>query len=65
MGFAVRYFHDFVKPNLSYRLPDDAERKAMEDLALALRDIKKAKEIMIKKNELKGQRDVTLEHWSV
>ncbi len=64
VGFAVRYFHDFVKPNLSYRLPDDTERKAMEDLALALRDIKKAKEIMIKKNKLKGQGDVDLEHWS-
>ncbi|MCA8835418.1 MAG: lysine--tRNA ligase, partial [Proteobacteria bacterium] len=64
VGFAVHYFHDFIKPNLSYRLPDDTERKALEDLALALRDIEKAKEIMIKKNELKGQRDVALEHWS-
>ena len=64
VGFAVRYFHDFIKPNLSYRLPDDTERKALEDLALALRDIEKAKEIMIKKNELKRQGDVDLERWS-
>ena len=34
------------------------------DLALALRDIEKAKEIMIRKNELKGQGDADLERWS-
>ncbi len=64
VGFAVRYFHDFIKPNLSYRLPNEQERGAMEELVLALRDIEKAKEIMIRKNKLKGQGDADLERWS-
>lgn len=32
MDYAIRYFDDFVKPNKSYRAPDDQERAAMEDL---------------------------------
>jgi len=32
-GFAVRYFHDRVKPGRVFRLPDAKERAAMEDLA--------------------------------
>jgi lysyl-tRNA synthetase, class I len=32
VGFAIRYFTDFVKPNKTYRLPTDEERKALEDL---------------------------------
>ncbi len=36
-GFAVRYYHDFVKPQKTYRAPDDAERAAMEDLLGRLR----------------------------
>ncbi len=31
-GFAVRYYNDRVKPAKSYRLPDDRERAAMQDL---------------------------------
>jgi lysyl-tRNA synthetase, class I len=31
-GFAVRYYHDFVKPAKIYRAPTDQERAAMEDL---------------------------------
>jgi lysyl-tRNA synthetase class 1 len=31
-GFAVRYYHDFVKPAKVYRLPTDQERAAMQDL---------------------------------
>jgi lysyl-tRNA synthetase class 1 len=31
-GFAVRYYHDFVKPSKVYRAPTDQERAAMEDL---------------------------------
>ncbi|WP_071795650.1 lysine--tRNA ligase [Natronohydrobacter thiooxidans] len=38
-GFAVRYFKDFVAPNLSYRAPSEAERAALEDLAAKLRGI--------------------------
>jgi lysyl-tRNA synthetase, class I len=36
VGFAIRYFTDFVKPNKIYRLPTDDERKALEDLVAAL-----------------------------
>jgi lysyl-tRNA synthetase class 1 len=38
-GFAVRYFKDFVAPNLSYRAPNATERAALEDLAAKLRGI--------------------------
>jgi lysyl-tRNA synthetase class 1 len=34
--YAVNYFRDFVKPNKTYRLPDDAERAALEDLDATL-----------------------------
>jgi lysyl-tRNA synthetase class 1 len=36
VGFAIRYFTDFVKPNKKYRLPTDDEKKALEDLSAAL-----------------------------
>jgi lysyl-tRNA synthetase class 1 len=36
-GFAVRYYNDRVKPFKTYRLPDDKERAAMEDLVARLR----------------------------
>ena len=36
-GFAVRYFNDFVKPTKVFRLADDKERAAMEDLAARLK----------------------------
>ncbi|NDU99523.1 lysine--tRNA ligase [Pseudoroseicyclus tamaricis] len=35
-GFAVRYYQDFVKPAKTYRMPDDTERAAMEDLLARL-----------------------------
>ena len=35
-GYAIRYFHDFVKPQKRYRLADDGERAALEDLSAAL-----------------------------
>ncbi|WP_099827212.1 lysine--tRNA ligase [Oceaniglobus indicus] len=36
-GYAVRYYHDFVKPEKVYRLPDAQERAALEDLATRLK----------------------------
>jgi len=36
-GFAVRYFHDFVKPSKVYRAPNDQERAALTDLAERLK----------------------------
>ncbi len=32
VGYAVRYYEDFVKPAKKYRLPDDRERAALADL---------------------------------
>lgn len=37
VGYAVRYFNDFVKPTKTYRLPTDLEREAMEDLLATLK----------------------------
>ena len=32
VGYAIAYFHDFVKPAKQYRTPNDEERAAMVDL---------------------------------
>ena len=32
VGYAIRYFEDFVKPNKQFRTPTDQERAALEDL---------------------------------
>ena len=37
-GFAVRYYNDFVKPLRVFRLPDDKERVAFEDLLGRLKE---------------------------
>ncbi len=37
-GFAVAYYNDFVKPGRVFRLPDEKERAAMEDLLGQLKD---------------------------
>ncbi|MEL6806279.1 MAG: lysine--tRNA ligase [Pseudomonadota bacterium] len=36
VGFAVRYYNDFVKPTKTYRLPTDPEREALEALRAEL-----------------------------
>jgi len=36
VGYAIRYYTDFVKPSKNYRAPNDTERAALEDLAGAL-----------------------------
>jgi len=36
VGFAVRYYHDFVKPTRACRAPTDTEREALEALRAAL-----------------------------
>jgi lysyl-tRNA synthetase, class I len=38
VGHALAYYRDFVKPAKSYRLPTDAERPALAELAKWLRD---------------------------
>lgn len=42
VGYAIAYYHDFVKPTKQYRAPDDKERAAMEDLSKRLKDMDKA-----------------------
>ncbi len=39
IGYAIRYYQDFVKPTKSYRAPDDKERAAMEDLLAQLKEL--------------------------
>ncbi|MEM9343144.1 MAG: lysine--tRNA ligase [Pseudomonadota bacterium] len=36
VGFAIRYYNDFVKPAKTFRAPDEKERAAMEDLRARL-----------------------------
>jgi len=36
VGYAIRYFHDFVKPGKQYRLPTEDERRALADLDTTL-----------------------------
>ena len=36
VGYAVRYYDDFVKPAKRFRAPTDAEQKALEELSAAL-----------------------------
>ncbi len=36
VGFAIRYYQDFVKPEKKYRAPDEGEAKALSDLSEAL-----------------------------
>lgn len=36
VGYAIRYFDDFVKPNKQFKTPDDVERDALEKVDAAL-----------------------------
>jgi lysyl-tRNA synthetase class 1 len=38
LGYAIAYYQDFVKPHKHYRNPTPEERKALEDLALSLKN---------------------------
>lgn len=39
VGYAIAYYRDFVKPHKHYRTPTVEERKALEDLDLALKHV--------------------------
>lgn len=56
-GFAVRYFHDFVKPTKTYRAPTDQERAALEALAKALSSEEAALAAIAEKNQIVGNDD--------
>ena len=60
-GFAVRYYHDFVKPNKKFRAPSDQEKAALQDLVAALRDVDVAKAMIDKKNAAMGKGDAPVE----
>ncbi len=60
-GFAVRYYHDFVKPQKQFRTPSDQERAAFVDLAAALRDTDVAKAMIDKKNVAMGNDEPPVE----
>jgi lysyl-tRNA synthetase class 1 len=36
VGYAIRYYQDFVVPTKAHRAPDSREQKAMDDLIVAL-----------------------------
>ncbi|MCH2037560.1 MAG: lysine--tRNA ligase [Rickettsiales bacterium] len=38
-GYAVTYYHDFIKPNKQFRKPTDQERAALESLSTMLQDM--------------------------
>ncbi|CAN5263063.1 lysine--tRNA ligase [soil metagenome] len=42
VGYAIRYFQDFVKPKKQYRAPTPDERLALEDLSAALSQLSQA-----------------------
>ena len=57
-GYAVRYFHDFVKPTRQFRAPNAQETAALKDLVAALKDKATALEMIAKKNAAMGNEDV-------
>ena len=56
-GHAVRYFHDFVKPAKVYRAADEKERKALQELADALKSEEAALAAIAAKNAMMGNDD--------
>ena len=55
VGYAVRYFNDFVKPAKVYRAPTDQERAALEDLVAAFGDAGAALDQITRKNAAEGK----------
>ncbi|MEG3663402.1 lysine--tRNA ligase [Celeribacter halophilus] len=54
VGYALRYYNDFVKPEKTFRAPSDAERAAMEDLKAAFGSADVALDMIAKKNAAMG-----------
>ncbi|MHA7885847.1 MULTISPECIES: lysine--tRNA ligase [Roseicyclus] len=53
-GFAIRYYHDFVKPTRVFRLPTEQEAAAMRELHDCLGDADKALDVIARKNAQEG-----------
>jgi lysyl-tRNA synthetase class 1 len=56
-GFAISYYNDFVKPTRAFRLADDKEKAAMEELLVCLGDADKALDVIARKNAEAGRDD--------
>ncbi|MFO7919623.1 MAG: lysine--tRNA ligase, partial [Nioella sp.] len=54
-GFAIRYYNDFVKPTRAFRLPDDKEKAAMDELLICLGDGDRALDVIARKNAEAGR----------
>ncbi len=64
-GFAVRYYHDFVKPTKVFRAPSDQERGALEDLRAGLSNVDVAKAMIDKKNADMGKEAADLSGYAL
>jgi len=64
-GFAVRYYHDFVKPSKKFRVANDQERAALADLKAGLADVSVAKSMIEKKNADMGKEPVDLSNYGL
>ncbi|SEK52831.1 lysine--tRNA ligase [Pacificibacter marinus] len=56
-GYAVAYYNDFVKPEKTFRAPNDQERAALVDLKAALASPEVALAAIAKKNAAMGNDD--------
>ncbi|NCC23123.1 MAG: lysine--tRNA ligase [Alphaproteobacteria bacterium] len=52
VNYAVKYYEDFVLPTKQYRAPDERERRAMEDLARRLANIRDHADFEALQNEV-------------
>ena len=52
VGHAIAYYRDFVKPTRKYRAPTEIERKALEELAAALKTLPKEADAEAIQNEV-------------
>ncbi len=50
VGYAITYYHDFVKPAKAFRAPSDRERAALEDLLARLKGLRDER-----RNDLDGE----------
>ena len=64
-GFAVRYYHDFVKPTKVFRAANYQERAALEDLCRGLADVVVAKAMIDKKNADMGKEPADLSDFAL
>lgn len=64
-GFAVRYYHDFVKPSKKFRVANDQERAALADLKAGLADVAVAKSMIEKKNADMGKEPADLSNYGL